>query len=104
MFEKRDILIEKLLLQILGAGGNDDALAGANHGQQIGQRLARAGASFDDQVPLLFERLLDGLRHLQLSAAEFVGGMGSRKHSARARKNGRASSICRDSWRIWTAG
>ena len=37
-------------------------------GTQIGQRLARAGAGFDDQVALFLQRLLDRLRHLQLSA------------------------------------
>ena len=75
--------MEELFLQIFCSGGNDDALAGANDGHQVGQRLARAGAGFDDQVTLFFERLFDRLRHLQLSAAKFVGGMGARKHSAR---------------------
>ena len=83
LLEKRNIFVEELFLQILGAGGDDDALAGTNHGHQVGQRLARAGAGLDDQVTLFFERLLDRLRHLQLSAAKFVGGMGARKHSAR---------------------
>ncbi len=83
LFEKRDIFEEELFLQILCAGGNDDALAGANDGHQVGQRLARAGAGFDDQVALFLQRLFDRLRHLQLSAAKFVGGMGARKHSAR---------------------
>ncbi len=82
LLEKRNILVEELFLQILGSGGNDDSLAGANDGHQVGQGLARAGAGFDDQVTLLFQRLLDGLRHLQLSAAKFVGGMSARKHSA----------------------
>ena len=84
LFEKRDILIEELFLQILGSGGNDDPLAGTNDGHQIGQRLAGSSAGFDDQVTLFFQRLLDGLRHLQLSPAKFVGGMGARKHSARS--------------------
>ena len=83
LLEKRDIFMEELFLQILGSGRNDDALAGANDRHQVGQRLARAGAGFDDQVTLFFQRLLDGLRHLQLSAAKFVGGMSARKHSAR---------------------
>ena len=83
LLEKRDIFVEELFLQILGSGGNDDALAGANDGHQVGQRLARAGAGFNDQVTLFFERLFDRLRHLQLSAAKLVGRMGARKHSAR---------------------
>ena len=84
LFEKRDILMEKLFLKILGSGGNDDSLAGTNDGHQVGQRLARSSAGFDDQVTLFFQRLLDSLRHLQLPAAKFVGGMGARKHSARS--------------------
>ena len=86
LFEKRDILVEELFLQILGSGGNDDALAGTNDGHQVSQRFARSGAGFDDQVTLFFQRLLDGLRHLQLSPAKFVGRMGARKHSARSEK------------------
>ena len=83
LLEKRNIFVEELFLQILGSGGNDHALARANHGHQVSQRLAGAGAGFDDQVTLLFQRLLDRLRHLQLSAAKFVGRMRARKHSAR---------------------
>jgi len=52
-----------------------------------GKRYARvfpgARTGFNNQVPLFFERLFDRLRHLQLSAAEFVRGMGARQHSAR---------------------
>jgi hypothetical protein len=33
-------------------------------------------------MPLFFKRLLDRLRHLQLSPAEFVRRMGARKHTA----------------------
>ena len=33
-------------------------------------------------MTLFFERFFDGLGHLQLSAAEFVGGMGAGEHSA----------------------
>ena len=65
-FEERDVLEEELLLQVLGAGGDDDALlafAGqAQGGQQIGQRLAGPGAGFDDQVALVGEGLFDGAR------------------------------------------
>ena len=82
LLEEGHVFEEELLLQILCAGRNDDALAGANDGHQVGQRLARAGAGFDDQVTLFFERLFDRLRHLQLPPAEFVGGMSARKHSA----------------------
>ena len=82
LLQERNVFVEELLLQIFCAGGDDDALARANHRHQIGQRFAGAGAGFDDQVALFFERLLDGLRHLQLSATKFVSGMRARQHAA----------------------
>ena len=70
-FEEGDVLEEELLLQILGAGGDDDALlalAGeAQRGQQIGEGLAGAGAGFDDEVALVREGAFDGSRHLVLA-------------------------------------
>ena len=84
LFEKRNVFVEQLLLQGLGAGRDDDALARANDRQQVRQRLAGAGAGFDDQVPLLLQRQLDGFGHLQLSAAKLVGRMRARQQSAGA--------------------
>ncbi len=63
-------------------------LPGTNHGQQISQRLAGSRAGFDDQVAFLCQRLLDGLRHLQLSAAEFV-----RRVSLREQATGRKEVV-----------
>ena len=53
LLEERNVFIEKLLLQILRSGRNDDALAGTNHRQEIRQSLAGTGAGFDYEVPLL---------------------------------------------------
>src|SRR5664280_2743023 len=64
--QKRNVFEEELLLQSLGAGGNDDAFAGTTDGQQVSQRFARAGACLDDEMPALGQRLLDSLRHLEL--------------------------------------
>ena len=76
-FEERDVLEVELFLQVLRAGGDDDALllvAGAAQcGQQVGKRLARAGSSFDDQVALVRERLLNGLGHGVLAGAVLEG-------------------------------
>ena len=69
-------------MQILGAGGDDDTLAGANDRQQVGQRLAGSSTGFDDQMAFFRQRLFYGLRHLQLSAAEFVGRVGLREQAA----------------------
>ena len=52
-FEEGHVAEEELILQGLGAGGDDDALAGAQGGQQIGEGFAGAGAGFDDQVAVL---------------------------------------------------
>lgn len=91
LLQKRDIFVEELFLQVLGARGYDDALTGANHGNQIGQRLACAGAGFHDEMALFGEGLLDSLGHLQLSAPEFVCRMGSRQQAA-----GREEVVKRD--------
>ncbi len=82
LLQERNVLVEKLFLQILGAGRDDHALAGANDWHQIGERLSCARTGFHDQVPLFFKCLLDGLRHLQLAAPEFIGGMRAGEHAA----------------------
>jgi hypothetical protein len=81
-FEERDVFQKELLLQRLGGGGDNDALAQAQHRDQIGERLARTGAGFHDEVTLLGERLLDCLRHLELPAAELVSRMRPRQQPA----------------------
>ena len=84
--EERDVLERELLLQILGAGGDDDALAGfareAQGGQQVGQGLARAGAGFHDKVAAVFEGLLDGLGHGDLAGALLEVQRGAGKQAA----------------------
>src|ERR1035438_6311884 len=82
--QKRNIFEEELFLQGLGAGGDDDAFAGTDHRQQVGQRLAGARAGFDDQVPALLQCLFHSFCHLKLSAAELVRGMSACQHATRA--------------------
>src|ERR1700692_4962365 len=82
LLQKRDVLVEKLFLQIFRAGRNYHALTGANHWQQIGERLSSTCAGLDNQVALFFQRLPACLRHLQLSAPKFVGRMRTSEHSA----------------------
>jgi hypothetical protein len=84
--EKRNVFIKKLLLQILRAGRDDYAFAGTNHRHQVGQSLSGARAGFHNKVPLLFQRLLHRLRHLQLPAPEFIRRMLGREHSSRREK------------------
>ena len=73
--------MEELLLQILSAGRNNHALARSNYRDEIRQSLARSGACLDDEVTFFFEGLLDRLRHLELSPAKFIRGMGAREHA-----------------------
>ena len=85
-FEEGDVLEEELLLQVFGAGRDDDALlplAGqAQGGQKIGEGLASAGAGFDDEVALFFECGLDGAGHLVLALAVLEGEGGARENAA----------------------
>ena len=53
--QERNVLEEELLLEILGAGGDHHALAGENRGDQVGQRLAGAGACLHDQMAFVGE-------------------------------------------------
>ncbi len=84
--EERNIFEEELLLEILCAGGDDDAMASggalAQGRQQIGQGFAGSGTGFDDEVALVGEGALDGLCHLQLAAAKFIGQIGPREDAA----------------------
>ena len=81
-FEKGNVAEVELVLQGLGSGGDDDALAGAQGGEQVGEGLAGAGAGLDDQVAALCESLFDGSRHLQLAGAVFIGQRRARQNAA----------------------
>ena len=81
-FEEGNVAEEELVLQGLGAGGDDDALAGAEGGQQIGEGFAGAGAGFDDEVAALGEGALDGLGHFELAGAVLVGQRRAREDAA----------------------
>jgi hypothetical protein len=82
LFEKWNVFEEKLILEILGSGGNNDALAGLDCRHEIGKSFSCAGARFHDQVSALLQRLFDRLGHLKLAAAELVSGMGAGEHSS----------------------
>ena len=101
-FEEGNVAEVELILQGLGAGGDDDALAGAQGGQQIGEGFAGAGAGFDDEMAALGEGLLDGLGHLQ------AGRDGIRKAAASAQgcrpaRRTRGAWAASGLWRRWRA-
>ena len=72
LFKEGDVLEVELVLKVLGAGGDDDALTGEDRGDQVGKGLAGAGAGFDDQVLSLDEGALDRFGHLELAGPVFV--------------------------------
>ena len=73
--QERYVFEEELLLQVLGARGNHDSLAGKQRRHKIGERFSGPRPRLDDEAPLLLERRLYGLRHFQLPRPEFVLGM-----------------------------
>ena len=86
LLEERNVFEEELLLEVLGAGGDHDALAGEEGGDQVGEGFAGAGAGFDDQMFAVGERGFHGFRHLQLAGPEFIIGMPFGERAV-ARKN-----------------
>ncbi len=68
--QKRNVLVEKLLLQILGAGGDHHAFAGKQRGDQVRERFAGAGARVHQQMLFFGQRGFDGLGHFELARRE----------------------------------
>ncbi len=55
-------------------------------GRQIRQGLTGTGAGLHDQMAFFFDCGFNGLRHLQLSATEFVRRVRFRENAARGEK------------------
>src|SRR5712692_11088965 len=68
--KKRNVFVDQLLLQILCARRDDDARAATarrrDRRYQISERLAGAGAGFDDEVMLLLKRAQHRLSYFTL--------------------------------------
>src|SRR5579864_8523489 len=75
LLQEWDILEEELFLQVLGTGGNNHALAAADHRQKIGQGLARSRSGFHNQMPVFNQSFFHRLRHLQLAPSELIIGV-----------------------------
>ncbi len=69
-FHDRNVLVQELLLQVDRVRRDDRLLlfleGEKRRGHEIGERLAHAGAGFDDEMALLFQRLRDRRGHLLL--------------------------------------
>ena len=71
--EQRQILGEDLLLQVLGAGRDDHALAAQDRRHEVGERLAGAGAGLDEEHAAVLERVGDRRGHAALAVARLEG-------------------------------
>ncbi len=70
-FRYRQILEEDLLLQVLGPGRDEHALAAEDSGDEIGQSLARARARFGQEHASLREDVGHSRSHLELGRPRF---------------------------------
>ncbi len=98
--EQRQILGEDLLLQVLGAGRDDHALAAEDGRDEVGEGLAGAGPGFDEQDAAVLERVGDRGGHAALAVARLEGGEGLRQRAVgaedRVDARRRATSAARD--------
>ena len=85
-FKEGNVAEVELVLEGLGTGGDNDALAGSQGGKQVGQGLAGAGSGLDDEVTAFSERALDRLGHFELARAVLIGQRRTRQDSARREK------------------
>ena len=73
-----NVLVEELVLEVDGVGGDHHALVivqgPVNGGHEVGHRLARAGPGLDHHVLAAVEGLGHGAQHLDLLGAMLVTG------------------------------
>src|SRR5689334_9427562 len=87
--EKWDVFLHQLFLKVLRSGRDDHATIpterGRHCGNEIRERLPRAGARLDDEMPLFLERAHHRPRHLHLARSILVLGMRPRDQSIRTK-------------------
>ncbi len=82
--QERDVLADELLLQVLGAGGDDHAPPQLHRGQQVGEGLAGARPGLRQQHAAVAQHPADGVREPRLRRALLVRGQDARQRPARA--------------------
>ena len=82
LLQKRNVFVEKLLLQILGAGGDHHALAGEQRRHQVRECFSGARARVHQQMLFLGQRGLHGLGHFELAGTKLVAWVPFREHTA----------------------
>jgi hypothetical protein len=65
--QKRKIFRVDLLLEILGAGGDEDPMSAQNRGYEIGERLSGSRTGFGEQDAATIENVGNSRCHLTLS-------------------------------------
>jgi len=66
--------VEELILQILGAGGDEHLLPAQQRRHQVGEGLAGAGAGLGDEQAIIVQRRRHRLGHFLLLAARSETG------------------------------
>ena len=94
LLQKRNVFVKKLLLQVLGAGGDHYALAGKQRGNQIRECFAGARARVHQQVFFLRQRGFHGFGHFELPGAKLVARVPFREHSAPGKELPRGERFC----------
>src|ERR1700674_688768 len=64
--DERQIALEELILQRLGAGGDDHLATRQERGHEISEGLAGSGTRFGEQLAARFDGERDGLGHREL--------------------------------------
>jgi hypothetical protein len=88
VLQRRQVLEEDLLLQVLGAGGDEQTPAAKNGGNQVSERFAGAGTGFHEQRAAVVDGRGNGLCHRPLSLARLVAVHRARQHAVRRERAG----------------
>jgi len=75
----RQVLVEQLILQGLGAGGDDHLAVRLQRRHQVGESLARTGPRLGDEYRIVLDGGGDALGHLDLLLAHAIAANGTRQ-------------------------
>ena len=84
----RQVLVEDLVLQVPGAGRDEDAPSAEDGGHQVGQGLAGSGARFGQQHAAGLQHARRGGRHAPLARPRLERGHRARQRAALGERRG----------------
>ena len=96
LLQEGNVLVEELLLQGLGCRGDHHAPPAADRREQVGQRLTRTRACFENGVMLVAKSIFDDFCHLELRPTKFVARVTFLEQPARAEYFGHGGRRGRD--------